>query len=138
MTSNYRIGRFCASIVGAFSFVISVFCGIFVIPAIGSGPAFYLLIGTFSGAFICAACFAMIAVFDIADRLGAGVKPSAVDDGIPPTPGPPPDVSPSDPTPTSNRISEPPPEVASASPSKEDRDAEVARKIADYESRKRQ
>lgn len=122
MSSRYQMGRICASVVGACSFVAAITCGLFVFPAIGSAYMAPLVVAAFSAAFTCASCFAILALFDIADRICVSETPSTPADVIPPTPSGP--IMPSE-----NELAE---------KAEIDRAAEVARKIADYEARKNQ
>jgi hypothetical protein len=142
---GYQIGRSFAGLTAAASFLVVIASLFFALIAAGAAsrstadhsiPPGWFVVVAFVAMFICASCFCMLAIFDIADRLCSGPIHEPVARGIP--------LSPIEKTPAHIDERAPTPadgytaieEVPVPTP-EEDRDAVVARRLAEYEASKK-
>jgi hypothetical protein len=104
-------------------------------PAPDLTPPATFFFSFLGAAFVCSLCFSMIAIFDIADRLREKPRAATIEQPPPPSiANPAARIIEMEPTPPRGHVGI---EEAPEPPSEEDRDARVARRIAEYEARKK-
>lgn len=141
---GYAIGRAFAGVTAAASFLVVLASVFLALISAGSAarsmPPGWFIVAAFGAMFVCASCFCMLAIFDIADRLRDAADSrnrelaSSGHVSPPPIESPPIQIDERGPTPPHghaaiDETSEPPPE--------DDRAAAVARRLAEYEGSKK-